>query len=99
MYKAKLLKSGSRIILISSESGSITLRHEKGGGHYGHHARKSASNMVAKLLALDLKEAGVIDEVDHSKSGEYWAPKGPRDIGTAEAVLEKDLSTPLKLPW
>lgn len=31
-----LLSEGSKIIFVSSESGSITLRHEKeGGGNYG----------------------------------------------------------------
>jgi len=142
LYKAKLLTSGSRVVIVSSESGSITLRHEtEGGGNYGHHASKAASNMVGKLLSLDLKDAGIIvsvvhpgfmrtemtkgvgfdkywddggavlpeeaalsliewtDKLDMSKSGEYWAPRGPRDIGTAEPVLGKDLSTPLKLPF
>lgn len=56
----KLLNSKSKVILVSSESGSIALRHEKeGGGNYGHHASKAALNMVAKLLSLDLKERGV----------------------------------------
>lgn len=51
---------------MSSESGSINLRHEKeGGGNYGHHASKAASNMVGKLLALDLKDAGVVVSVVH----------------------------------
>jgi NAD(P)-dependent dehydrogenase (short-subunit alcohol dehydrogenase family) len=51
---------------VSSESGSITLRHEKeGGGNYGHHASKSALNMVGKLLSLDLKESGVVISVVH----------------------------------
>ena len=40
-----------------------------------------------------------IDTLDISKTGEYWAPRGPRDIGTAEAVLGKGLPTPLQLPW
>lgn len=66
LYKAKLITSGSRIVIVSSESGSIALRHEKeGGGNYGHHASKAASNMVGKLLALDLKDAGVIVSVVH----------------------------------
>lgn len=39
------------------------------------------------------------EKLDMSKSGEYWAPRGPRDIGTAEPVLGKNLPTPLKLPW
>lgn len=55
-----LLNSKSKVILVSSESGSITLRHEKeGGGNYGHHASKAALNMSAKLLSLDLKDRGV----------------------------------------
>lgn len=55
-----LLDKSSKVIFVSSESGSITLRHEsEGGGNYGHHASKSALNMCAKLLSLDLKERGV----------------------------------------
>lgn len=60
------LPSGSKVVLVSSESGSITLRHEKeGGGNYAHHASKSALNMVGKLLSLDLKESGVVISVVH----------------------------------
>lgn len=116
-----LLGKHSKIIFVSSESGSITLRHEKeGGGNYGHHASKTALNMSAKLLSLDLKDRGVaiavvhpgfmrtemtkgvgfdkfwdeggavtpdvaakslaewIESFDISKTGEYWAPRGPR---------------------
>lgn len=178
LVKAGFLHEGSKVILVSSESGSITLRHEKeGGGNYGHHASKAALNMVGKLLSLDLKPRGIavglvhpgfmrtemtksvgfdkywdagggkytvcrercacchdtdvslavtpdeaarslvsfIDTFDISKTGEYWAPRGPgyvfllfmkidadrcsRDIGTAEDVLGKELPTPLQLPW
>ena len=57
LVKAGLLEKDSKIILVSSESGSITLRHEsEGGGNYGHHASKTALNMVGKLLSLDLKD-------------------------------------------
>ncbi|KAF2120073.1 hypothetical protein BDV96DRAFT_610161 [Lophiotrema nucula] len=139
-----LLGNKSKVIFVSSESGSITLRHEsEGGGNYGHHASKTALNMSTKLLSLDLKERGVavvavhpgfmrtemtkgvgfdkfwddggavtpdeaakslaewIETFDISKTGQYWAPRGPADIGTAEPVLgPKDkLSTPLQLPW
>jgi len=142
LVKAGFLENGSKVIIVSSESGSITLRHEKeGGGNYGHHASKAASNMVGKLLSLDLKPQGIavglvhpgfmrtemtkgvgfdkywdaggavtpdeaaqslasfIETFDMSKTGEYWAPRGPGDIGTAESVLGKDLPTPLQLPW
>ena len=60
LHKAGLLKEGGKVILVSSESGSIALRHEsEGGGMYGHHASKAALNMVGKLLSLDLKDHGV----------------------------------------
>jgi short-subunit dehydrogenase len=60
LVKADLLKQGSKIILVSSESGSIALRHQKeGGGMFGHHASKAAENMVGKLLSLDLKDKGI----------------------------------------
>ena len=66
LVKAGLLTKGSKIILVSSESGSITLRHEsEGGGNYGHHASKSALNMVGKLLSLDLKENGIAVAIVH----------------------------------
>ncbi|KAF2008931.1 NAD(P)-binding protein [Aaosphaeria arxii CBS 175.79] len=139
-----LLDNKSKVILVSSESGSITLRHEKeGGGNYGHHASKTALNMSAKLLSLDLKDRGVAIATVHpgfmrtemtkgvgfdkywddggavtpdvaakslvdwietfgiEKTGEYWAPRGAADIGTAEPVLgPKDkLPIPLQLPW
>lgn len=142
LFRAKNITRGSKILLISSESGSITLRHEKeGGGNYGHHASKSALNMVGKLLSLDLKEHGIIvsilhpgfmrtemtkgvgfdkywddggavtpdeaakslvewaESLDISMSGQYWAPRGPKDIGTADVTIGTDLPTPLQLPW
>ncbi|KAF2429514.1 NAD(P)-binding protein [Tothia fuscella] len=144
LVHAGLLKKGSKIILVTSESGSITLRHEQeGGGNYGHHASKAAENMAGKLLSLDLKDKGIavglvhpgfmrtemtagvgfdkfwdeggavtpdvaagslVDWIEYfgiDKTGTYWAPRGPGDIGTAEPVLgpKEKLSTPLQLPW
>lgn len=60
LASAKLLSAGSKVIMVSSESGSIGLRHKsEGGGNYGHHASKAALNMVTKLLSLDLEEQKV----------------------------------------
>lgn len=39
------------------------------------------------------------EQLDISKSGQFWAPRGAKDIGTAEEVLGKDLPAPLELPW
>jgi NAD(P)-dependent dehydrogenase (short-subunit alcohol dehydrogenase family) len=66
LTKASYLQSGSKVVLVSSESGSITLRHAKeGGGNYAHHASKTALNMVGKLLSLDLKEKEVVISIVH----------------------------------
>lgn len=66
LHHAGLLTKGSKVLLVSSESGSITLRHEsEGGGNYAHHASKAALNMTGKLLSLDLKDAGVIVSIVH----------------------------------
>jgi len=60
LVKSSILGRGSKAVLVSSESGSITLRHEQeGGGNYGHHGSKAALNMVAKQLSFDLKDEGV----------------------------------------
>ncbi|KAJ6536439.1 oxidoreductase [Mycena vulgaris] len=40
-----------------------------------------------------------IDAFTMDMTGQYWAPRGARDIGTAEAVMGKDLPVPLQLPW
>lgn len=66
LVQAGLMKQGSKVVLVSSESGSITLRHEtEGGGNYGHHASKAALNMVGKLLSLDLKDKGIVISIVH----------------------------------
>lgn len=58
LVKSGAVTKGAKIILLSSEAGSIALRGNQpdGGGLYGHHASKAALNMVGKLLANDLKE-------------------------------------------
>ncbi|KAJ7065745.1 oxidoreductase [Mycena amicta] len=133
---------GGKIVLVSSEAGSIGLRHEKeGGGNYAHHASKTALNMVGKLLSLDVLERGItvamvhpgfmrtemtknvgydeywdaggavtpdeaaaslipfIDTFTLAMTGQYWAPRGAGDIGTAQDTMGKDLPAPLQLPW
>ena len=60
LWKAGLLKQGAKVVLVSSEAGSIALRHEsEGGAMYAHHGSKAALNMVGKLLSLNLKGDGV----------------------------------------
>lgn len=143
LVKAKNLIKGAKIVLVSSEAGSITLR-TAGGGDYAHHGSKAALNMVGKQLSYDLEPldiaVGIIhpsfmrtemtkgvgfdvawdengalhpheaaeilakwtdDELDMSKSGEFWAPRGTRDIGSWNDVYGKATQKegPVQLPW
>ena len=53
--------------------------------------------VTPEVAAKSLRE--FVDTFDIKMTGQYWAPRGPRDIGTAEPVLGKGLPTPLQLPW
>ena len=66
LNKAGLLAKDSKIILVSSEAGSIALRHEsEGGAMYAHHGSKAALNMVGKLMSMNLKDDGVAVAMVH----------------------------------
>jgi NAD(P)-dependent dehydrogenase (short-subunit alcohol dehydrogenase family) len=66
LARAGLLGAGSAVVLVSSEAGSVALRHEsEGGGNYAHHASKAALNMVGRLLSLDLRDKGVVVSIVH----------------------------------
>ena len=143
LVKAKCLSRGSKVILISSEAGSLKLRND-GGGDYAHHASKAALNMVGKQLSYDLqplsiavalvhpsfmrtemtknvgfdsawekggalhpKDAATLlgdwveKEFDIKKTGQFWAPRGTRDIGSWNDVFGEDTQKegPVELPW
>lgn len=67
LVHAGLLKTGSRVVLVGGESGSVSLRHESGpGGNYGGHGSKAALNMVGRLLSIDLKEKGIAVGIVHT---------------------------------
>ena len=54
-----LERSGkARIINVSSDAGSITLRESGGGYSYG--ASKAALNMISRTLAAELRDRGII---------------------------------------
>jgi short-subunit dehydrogenase len=52
------LAKGSKVVMVSSEAGSIALRYGA-GGDYGHHGSKAALNMVMNLMSWDLKDKGI----------------------------------------
>jgi len=60
------LTPSAKILLLTSEAGSVTLRTPgEGGGMYGHHGSKAAANMVGKLLGFDLMDKGIAIAMIH----------------------------------
>ncbi|SGY25616.1 BQ5605_C018g08648 [Microbotryum silenes-dioicae] len=60
LVKQGSIRQGGKVVLVTTEGGSIRLRtREEGGGNYGHHASKAAANMVGKLLSIDLAKQGI----------------------------------------
>jgi len=61
IFNAKLLREGSKVIMITSQGGSIAWRKVQNptGHDYGHHMSKAAANMMSVLLSQELKAHGI----------------------------------------
>lgn len=67
LVDAGIVKQGSKIVLASSEKGSIGLRHEsEGAADFGGHGSKAALNMVGRLLSIELKKKGCPVAIVHT---------------------------------
>ena len=87
---AGLLKSGSKVAMITSQGGSITWRDVQNptGHDYGHHMSKAAANMAGKLVSQELKDKGVTVTMLHpgfnktdmtAKYADIWEVEGAVD--------------------
>ena len=58
---------------------------------------------VPVAVTPDVAAQSLVDFVNNDfgmdKTGEYWAPRGPADIGTSDETMGKNLPTPLRLPY
>lgn len=58
--KSSCFSSKATFAILTSEGGSIELRTaSEGGGMFGHHGSKAASNMMVKLLSYEFRDKGV----------------------------------------
>jgi len=57
LLRAGVISQNTKIILIGTEAGSISLCTQ--GGNYGFHGSQAALNMAAKLLSIDLAPKGI----------------------------------------
>jgi NAD(P)-dependent dehydrogenase (short-subunit alcohol dehydrogenase family) len=132
----------TKIILVSSEAGSLALSQAGGGGNYAHHASKSALNMAGTQLRFDLEPHGIAVGMVHPSfmrtemtkgvgfdvayeendaltpekaaenvgdwveekfgmelTGQFWAPRGSRDIGSWKSIKGEHVVGPVNLPW
>ncbi|CAB9499449.1 Dehydrogenase/reductase SDR family member 7B [Seminavis robusta] len=87
---ADLLQKGSKIVMITSQGGSIEWRFVQNpkGHDYGHHMSKAAANMASVLLAQELKEKEIAVGILHpgfnktemtAKYKEIWEVEGAVD--------------------
>lgn len=96
-----LLREGSKIIMITSQGGSVTWRTTQNptGHDYGHHMSKAAANMMSALLAQELKSKGIAVGIFHpgfNKTGmtakykEIWEVEGAVDpaVGAKRIMYE-----------
>lgn len=95
LVNAKLLNSGAKIAMITSQGGSISWRTVQNptGHDYGHHMSKAAANMMGVLLAQELKSKGFFVTILHpgfNKTGmtkkyeKIWEIEGAVDARSVE---------------
>ena len=96
-----VMKEGSKIIMITSQGGSVDWRttQNPNGHDYGHHMSKAAANMMAKLLSIELKEKGIAVGIFHpgfnktemtAKYKDDWDEEGAVDpsVGAKRIMYE-----------
>jgi len=74
LYKAKKIKPGGKVIIITSQAGSCEWRFtqnptptpgEEFHGNYGHHMSRAACNIMGCILAQELKADGIPVQMLH----------------------------------
>jgi NAD(P)-dependent dehydrogenase (short-subunit alcohol dehydrogenase family) len=101
LYSSNKLQSGSKVVMITSQGGSISWRKAQcpNGGDYGHHMSKAAANMAGTLLANEFQSKGIIVPILHPgfvrtdmtrKYSSIWDEEGAVDSNVgAKRVLHE----------
>lgn len=95
MYHAGNLRKGSKIIMITSQGGSVGWRDTQcpNGGDYGHHMSKSAANMAGKLVANELSKEGIITGILHPGFVRTDMTRKYSEIWDVEGAVESDIAS------
>lgn len=107
LSKAGLLPSGSKVVIITSQGGSVEWRTTQNptGQDYGHHMSKAAANMMGMLLSQEMKGKGVnvcmlhpgFNKTGMTKKYEHiWEIEGAVDpsVGAKRVIHEIGLLDP-----
>eukprot|EP00958_Prasinococcus_capsulatus_P011513 scaffold1146_cov399-Prasinococcus_capsulatus_cf.AAC.2 len=102
----KVKENGGQICMITSQGGSISWRTVQNpeGQDYGHHMSKAAANMMAVLLAQELKSKGIVVSILHpgfnktdmtQKYAHIWEIEGAVDpsVGAKRVCHEIAIAT------
>lgn len=90
--QADLLKKGSKIIMITSQGGSVSWRTTQNpeGHDYGHHMSKAAANMGSVLLAQEIKEKGIAVGILHPGFNRTSMTEKYKDIWDIEGAVDPE---------
>jgi len=90
LYKAGALKDGAKVVIITSQAGSVEWRTTQNpeGGDYGHHMSRSACNIMGALLAQELKSNGITVILLHPGFNRTDMTKKYSDIWDIEGAVE-----------
>jgi len=109
-YNQGKIAEGGRVIVITSQAGSVEWRSTQNqgeGGDYGHHMSRAACNIAAVLLSEELKAAGITVVLLHpgfnktemtAKYAEIWEKEGavPTEEGAMRVLHETGGATMAK---
>jgi NAD(P)-dependent dehydrogenase (short-subunit alcohol dehydrogenase family) len=90
LFKAKSLAPNAKVIMITSQGGSVSWRFTQNphGHDYGHHMSKAAANMGSVLLAQELKSAGIPVAILHPGFNKTEMTAKYKDIWEIEGAVD-----------
>ena len=90
LVNSGLMKEGSKIVMITSQGGSVSWRTVQNptGHDYGHHMSKAAANMMAVLLSQELKEKGIAVGIFHPGFNKTGMTAKYKDIWEIEGAVD-----------
>jgi len=90
LLKAGALKEGAKVVIITSQAGSVEWRFTQNpaGGDYGHHMSRAACNIMGALLSQELKAKNITVLLLHPGFNKTTMTKKYEHIWEIEGAVE-----------